>query len=159
MSRRALKNRNMTSEERKLALAKIVRQMAMLRRDARTFDRTLQDVGTALQAVIENTGAIPAIVETYLDEDAADVAAFDAAKAEGGETWPVDVVRRLVEGAHPVRVFREYRGMDQATLGRKAGTSAAYISQIERGIRHAGRRLLVKLAQALDVDPPDLVTY
>jgi DNA-binding XRE family transcriptional regulator len=152
-------DRKLTKKERDRALAKIIRQMEALRRDARAFDRMLDDVGTALQAVVENTGAFPAILETYLDEDAEDVAAFDAAKAEGGETFPAKVARRLVEGVHPVKVFREFRGMDQATLGHKAGTNSAYISQIERGTRHPSRRLLVKLAQALDVEAPDLVTY
>ncbi|MGH6621745.1 MAG: helix-turn-helix domain-containing protein, partial [Alphaproteobacteria bacterium] len=65
----------------------------------------------------------------------------------------------IVLGEHPVKVYREYRGLDQATLGEKAGTNAAYISQIERKARHPSRSLLVRLAQALDVEPPDLITY
>ncbi|MPY74715.1 MAG: helix-turn-helix domain-containing protein [Alphaproteobacteria bacterium] len=151
-------DRTLTNEERDLALVRIIRQMELLRRDPPTLDRALEEVGAALQAVIEETGALPGILET-LDEDAADVAAYDAAKAAAGETVPAEVVRRIVLGEHPVKVYREYRGLDQATLGEKAGTNAAYISQIERKARHPSRSLLVRLAQALDVEPPDLITY
>ena len=41
--------------------------------------------------------------------------------------------------------------MTQVELARASGTSSVYISQIERGKRRPGRRLLAKLAQALDV--------
>jgi transcriptional regulator with XRE-family HTH domain len=52
--------------------------------------------------------------------------------------------------------MREHRGMTQAELAKSARTSAAYISQIERGRRRCGRRLLAKLGGALGV-PPDLL--
>jgi transcriptional regulator with XRE-family HTH domain len=62
------------------------------------------------------------------------------------------VVKAIIEGAHPVKVIREWRGMSQAALAAAAGTGVVYVSQIERRIRHASRKLRAKLAAALRVD-------
>jgi transcriptional regulator with XRE-family HTH domain len=43
--------------------------------------------------------------------------------------------------------------MTQAQLAAATGTSAAYISQLERGERRFGRKLRTKLGAALDIDP------
>ena len=85
-----------------------------------------------------------------------DVAAFDHAKAAGGETFPEEVAIRLVGGEHPVRVFREYRRLTQRELADAAGTTAAYISQIETGARIGGRKTLARIAGVLGVERPDL---
>lgn len=74
----------------------------------------------------------------------------------GGERFPADVARRLVAGDHPLRVFRDHRGMTQSDLAAAADTSEQYISQIERNTRDAGKKLLTKLASALAVDEEDL---
>lgn len=87
-------------------------------------------------------------------EDAAAARILNNAPDE--ERFPAAVVRRLVTGGNPVKVFREHRGLTQAELARSAGTSAAYISQIERGDREAGKNLLPRMANALDVDVADL---
>src|SRR5256885_8663744 len=83
--------------------------------------------------------------------DRADVAAVRTYQAGPGESFPDAVLGALLDGAHPVRVLREHRGMTQADLARAAGTSAVYVSQIERGERPAGRRLLPRIAAALRV--------
>ena len=62
----------------------------------------------------------------------------------------------ILEGAHPIKAMREYRGMNQVELAKRVGTSSVYVSQIERGKRRPGRRLLAKLGQALGV-PSDLL--
>ncbi len=88
-------------------------------------------------------------------ENAADVAAFRAAADE--EVLPHAVVKRLVAGEHPLKVFREYRGLTQAELAEKAGTKPAYLSQVETGKRAGGRKLLARLARALEVELADLL--
>jgi transcriptional regulator with XRE-family HTH domain len=85
-------------------------------------------------------------------EDRADIAAVRAYQASPGESFPDAVLGALLDGVHPVRVFREHRGLTQADLAKAAGTSAVYVSQIERGERPAGRRLLPRIAEALRVD-------
>ena len=73
------------------------------------------------------------------------------------ELYPSELVERLIIGGEqPVKVFREYRGMTQEELARRAGTSKNYISQIENRRRRAGRKLQARLAEALGLDPEDL---
>ncbi|MGE3475885.1 MAG: type II toxin-antitoxin system prevent-host-death family antitoxin [Rhodospirillaceae bacterium] len=86
-------------------------------------------------------------------EDRGDAAAVRAFLKEPTETFPDAVVSAILDGAHPIKAFREYRDMTQAQLASKAGTTAAYISQIERGDRRAGRKLRGKIGVALKVDP------
>jgi len=85
-------------------------------------------------------------------EDRADVAAVRAHQAGPGESFPDAVLGALLDGTHPMKVFREHRGMSRADLAKVAGTSAMYVSQIERGERPAGRKLLPRIAAALRVD-------
>lgn len=87
-------------------------------------------------------------------EDRADAAAVREYWANPSqEALPEEVVRALaVDRGNPVKVLREYRGLTQAALARQIGTSPVYLSQIERGARLAGRKLLGKLAIALRVD-------
>jgi DNA-binding XRE family transcriptional regulator len=89
-------------------------------------------------------------------EDRADIAAVRAFLKNPTETFPDVVVAAILEGTHPVKAMREYRGMTQVQLAKAGGTSSVYISQIERGKRRSGRRLLAKLGQALGV-PSDLL--
>ncbi|HEY6255043.1 MAG TPA: helix-turn-helix transcriptional regulator [Xanthobacteraceae bacterium] len=86
-------------------------------------------------------------------EDRADAAAVRTFLKNPTETFPDTVVAAILDGAHPLKAMREYRGMTQAELARAARTSSVYISQIERGNRRSGRRLLSKLSQALGVAP------
>jgi DNA-binding XRE family transcriptional regulator len=84
-------------------------------------------------------------------EDRADTAAVRAFSRHPAETFPDAVVAAILEGTHPIKAMREHRGLTQVDLARASGTSSVYISQIERGRRRSGRRLLAKLALALDV--------
>jgi DNA-binding XRE family transcriptional regulator len=85
-------------------------------------------------------------------EDRADAAAVRAFLDHPSETFPDSVIAAILDGTHPLKAIREYRGMTQAGLARTAGTSSVYISQIECGMRQAGRRLLAKLGKSLGVD-------
>jgi len=73
------------------------------------------------------------------------------------QTFPAALARRVfVDNEHPIRVFREWRGLTQQQLAELAGTSKNYISQLETGHRRPGSRLLYKIAKALDV-PADIL--
>ena len=76
----------------------------------------------------------------------------DLAEAERDEFFPLETVRRLLEGEHPVRVFRTYRKLTRKQLAAKAGISAAYLSQIEQGRRAGSARFRTALARVLEVD-------
>ncbi|MCH8002882.1 MAG: helix-turn-helix domain-containing protein [Proteobacteria bacterium] len=73
------------------------------------------------------------------------------------EAFLLDVTERLVAGVHPIKVFRDYRGMTQAELARQVGLSPMYISQIETGRRGGSTKALRRIAAALDIDLADLV--
>lgn len=65
-------------------------------------------------------------------------------------TVPGEVVHAIFDGVHPVRAWREYRGLTQEELARRTGTSKAYISHIERGMRQPALALTRALAAALN---------
>lgn len=89
-------------------------------------------------------------------EDAADVAAYDAAKARNEESFPAEIADRLIAGENPIKVFRKYRGLTQKQLAKQAKTAAAYLSQIETGRRTGSVKLLRRLAGELGVGLDDL---
>jgi|GEM_PF-524419 len=79
------------------------------------------------------------------------------AKAGGEESFPVDVLDRLLAGESPVRVFREYRGLKQNALAATCDITNSYLSRIEKGEKTPGVDIYRKLADALDLDIDDLV--
>ena len=85
-------------------------------------------------------------------EDRADVASVRAFLKNPTETFPDAVVSAILNGTPPLKALREHRGLTQAGLAKASVTSAVYISQIERGDRRAGRKLLAKLGKALHVE-------
>lgn len=93
-------------------------------------------------------------------EDAIDGALLDAFRkklASGeDETVPVAVVDALLAGTHPVKVWREYRGLTQDVLAARAGISKAYLCQIETGKREGAIKTLRALAATLGVTVDDL---
>lgn len=89
-------------------------------------------------------------------DEAVGARAFDAYKATQPETFPDDVAGRLLNGEHPVKVFREHRGMTQVQLADAAGLKQAYVSQIEAGSRGGSVDVLKRIAEALRVDLDDL---
>lgn len=85
-------------------------------------------------------------------EDAEDAAAYAEAKAaDDGVRFPAAVAYAIAEGAHPLRAWREQRGLTLQTLADAAGLSKPYVSQIEGGKRAGTAATLKKLARALGV--------
>ena len=98
---------------------------------------------------------------TEAEEELADIAAFDAAKARiaaGERLIPGEIVRRIdVEGENPVRVWRQHRGLKANELARRAGVSHGYLSEIENGKKDGSFKTISAIAKALDIDIDDLV--
>lgn len=90
-----------------------------------------------------------------------DVAAFDKAEATlaagEDELVPCHVIDSLLANVNAVKVWREYRGMSQATLADAAGLSQAYIAQIETGKREGRVDAYRAIANVLNVNIDDLV--
>jgi DNA-binding XRE family transcriptional regulator len=93
------------------------------------------------------------------DEADAREAAEILARVRAGkeEVFPAAVVRALVEGVDPIKVFREYRGLTQKELAAKAGINPVYLSQIERGKRTGSVETLKAIASVLGVEVDDLI--
>ena len=93
--------------------------------------------------------------------DAADVAAAEKVRADiaagRDEMVPAAVVDRLLAGENRIRVWREHRGLSARELARRAGISAAYVSELESGRKNGRVEPLQRLAVALGVDLDDLV--
>lgn len=63
----------------------------------------------------------------------------------------------LEEFGNRVRARRLALDLSQETLGLEAGLHPTYISSVERGQRNISLRNIVKIGEALDIDPGDLV--
>jgi DNA-binding XRE family transcriptional regulator len=86
----------------------------------------------------------------------ADLAAYDAAKAEAGEGMPLTVFSRIISGENPVKVIREWRGLTQAELARRADLHRVQLHDIESGKSRGSVETLKAIAVALDVPLDDV---
>ena len=87
------------------------------------------------------------------DQDEA-LASFSAEDEE----IPASIVTSFLSGdEHPLKIWREYRGYTQESLGRIAGIGKSYVSQIEAGAKMGSTKVLGALAKALRVDIDDLL--
>jgi len=106
---------------------------------------------------------LPYDIYLQLVEDAEmleDICDYDEAmqRIEAGEELvPGEIVFAMVEGANPIKVWREYRGMTQPQLAEKAGISPAYLSKIESGNHPGSTDVLKAIAAALDLTLDDIV--
>ncbi|WP_438729255.1 helix-turn-helix transcriptional regulator [Parasphingorhabdus sp. DH2-15] len=90
-------------------------------------------------------------------EERLDIAALDQALRLDEELLPAELVRRMVSGESPIRVFREYRGLTQQALADTVGVSKTTICELERGRKEGSIKTLSAIADALNVDIDDLI--
>ena len=82
-----------------------------------------------------------------------DVRDFRGAKAVDEETFPDEVINRLIlNEENPIKVYREYRGLTQKQLADKIGIQRGYLAEIERGRKSGSVKTLKAIAEALNVD-------
>ena len=88
-----------------------------------------------------------------------DIRVYDEAKkavADGEELVPSEVTYAILDGANPIRVWREYRGLTQQQLAEGVGISVPYLSQIESGRRKGSTEVLAAIAKELDLSLDDI---
>lgn len=115
-------------------------------------------MGEIQKLTIDGKGYVLLSEDDY--QDLVDVSDARAAKARidaGEDTWPIDIVKALIAGEDPVRVFRKHRGMTIKELAEKSGLSQPYLSEIETGKKKGSLDAIKAIAGALDVDLDDLV--
>lgn len=88
---------------------------------------------------------------------AEDAALFDSVRAtEDGFRIPATVAHAILDGEHPVKAWREQRGLTQEVLAEQAGISKAYLCQIETRKRVGAMKTLKAVAKALAVSVDEL---
>ena len=92
------------------------------------------------------------LANEYAEALSSDEEIYDHAKAEAGESFPIDVADRLLAGQNPLSVYRKHRNMTQNQLAAAAGTNAIYLSQIETGKCTGSAKTLGALALDIIVD-------
>jgi ribosome-binding protein aMBF1 (putative translation factor) len=83
--------------------------------------------------------------------------AYHATRDE--ESFPEEVVNAILDGANPIRVWREYRGLKQNELAAGIGVSKSHLSEVESGKGNLSVPVLSALADALEVDMEMLVPH
>jgi ribosome-binding ATPase YchF (GTP1/OBG family) len=101
-------------------------------------------------------------------EDAEDNAFLDSVEAREraigrekarADYLPAELVRRLIDGEHPVRVWRTHRGLGRDALAAVAGIAPSYLSEIETRRKPGSFGALAKLAAALHISLDDLAAW
>lgn len=115
------------------------------------------DAGQPIFAVIPWREYIRLSKDSATEAALSDEEIYDFAIEERGESFPIEVVDRLLSGVSPIKVYREYRGMSQKALAATTDISPVYLSQIETGRRVGSAKTLASIAQALEVSLDDLV--
>jgi DNA-binding Xre family transcriptional regulator len=101
-------------------------------------------------------------------EDAEDIAFLDDVDAREraigkeearADYLPADLVRRLIEGEHPVRIWRAHRGLSREALAAAAGIAPSYLSEIETRRKPGSFAALAKIASALRISLDDLAAW
>jgi ribosome-binding ATPase YchF (GTP1/OBG family) len=97
-------------------------------------------------------------------EDLARIAAAEAREAALGKEraradyLPIELVRRLSAGEHPVRVWRAHRDLTREALA-AAGIAPSYLTEIETRRKPGSFGALAKIAAALRISLDDLAAW
>jgi hypothetical protein len=69
---------------------------------------------------------------------------------------PVELVKRMLGGESPVRIWREHRKMTARQLARSAKLQPSYLSEIETAKKPGSFDAMARIARALKVSLDDL---
>jgi DNA-binding XRE family transcriptional regulator len=90
------------------------------------------------------------------NEDEADVALYDARKAElafePGNLLPSELSMLILRGNSRLKAIRLWRGMKQSDLAKASGIGQGSLSDLESGRRPGSKATLARLAKGLSVD-------
>lgn len=85
------------------------------------------------------------------DEDAADIAMYDARKGEQSPHLPPEVSSLMLRGDSLLKAVRKWRDKTQGYIEFKTGIGQGYLSDLESGRRNGTPETLAKLAEIYDV--------
>lgn len=98
--------------------------------------------------IINGPSGAPAFVVIPYDE-------YIASRTQEGSLIPNEVISRTVDGATPVRAWREYLGLTQAEAASRLGISQSAYAQQENSER-LRKASLEKIAEALGISQEQL---
>jgi DNA-binding XRE family transcriptional regulator len=75
------------------------------------------------------------------------------------DTIPDEQATQILDGEHPLKVFREWRGLSQSQLAERAGLRQPTIALLEGGKRKGTVQQMRKLAAALNLQLETLVGW
>lgn len=92
-------------------------------------------------------------------EELEDSVRMRAAEARGTtpDAMPAELVKRMLAGEHPLRLWREHRGLTRAALAERAEVPPGYLSEIENGDKPGSMEAYRRLAKALEVTVSELM--
>lgn len=94
-------------------------------------------------------------------EDAADIDDIRQARERilrgEDELLPFELAEQILDGMHPVKAFRQYRGLSQRALAKECDISPSYLSEIESGRKPGSVDAMVKLSKTLRVPLENLL--
>lgn len=117
------------------------------------WDRIVEILGDPALAseLAEDANDIAAVAATR-DEDAAFAARVEGERGMPVEvTIPLEVIEAKLEGAHPIKAWRECRDWTQSYLSFKSNVSRDLIAQIETRRKKGSIETLDRIARALGV--------
>ena len=93
-----------------------------------------------------------------VDQDEMDIAVARRILEDADEELvPFELAERIAAGVHPVRIWREYRGMTASNLATESGIAQSYLSDIETGKKPGSVKSLKRIATALGIAVDDLI--
>jgi ribosome-binding protein aMBF1 (putative translation factor) len=115
-----------------------------------------EEVVATLEDLLEDAEDIAAVVAARADDDELE-ARLEAERGAVVEmTIPLEVVKAELDGAHPIRAWRNYRGWTPSALAARSGVPREMIEQLEARRKSGAKEILSRLAVALGV-PPDVL--
>lgn len=94
-------------------------------------------------------------------EDAADIEDIRQARERilrgEDELLPFELAEQILDGMHPVKAFRQHRGLSQRALAKECDISPSYLSEIESGRKPGSVDAMVKLSKTLRVPMENLL--
>ncbi len=92
------------------------------------------------------------------EEDEADIIVAQRVIEDADEELiPFELAERIAAGVHPVRVWREYRGITASKLATESNVAQSYLSDIETGKKPGSIKALKRIATALRITVDDLI--
>lgn len=81
-----------------------------------------------------------------------------ASEAAEDARVPHEVALAIIDGASPIRAFRDYHGLTLRELSERSGVAASYLSEIEQGRKPGSIRALTRVAESLGITVDALVS-